>query len=64
VANTHAYASLDAALAALAESPWKEVVEQVFVVGGAQIYRQAIAHPACRQLLLTRITVSLAAPCA
>jgi dihydrofolate reductase len=28
---------------------------RVFVIGGAQLYREAIAHPACAEIYLTRI---------
>lgn len=44
-------ASLDGALAA-AEAAG---VDQVFCLGGAQIYAQAFAHPRCRSIYLTRI---------
>jgi dihydrofolate reductase len=32
-----------------------EDVESVFVVGGGQIYREAIRHPGCGQVLLTHV---------
>jgi dihydrofolate reductase len=35
-------------------------VERIFVVGGAQIYALALAHPACREAVLTRIDGSFA----
>ena len=31
-----------------------------FVIGGAQIYREAFAHPACRYIYLTRIAATFA----
>ena len=43
--------SLDAALAAAAGPD----IETVFVVGGAEIYREALAHPALRWVYLTRV---------
>lgn len=30
-------------------------VDRLFVIGGAQVYAQAFAHPACRAIYLTRI---------
>lgn len=41
--------SLAEALTAAAASP------RVFVIGGAQIYREALAHPECETLYLTRV---------
>lgn len=43
--------SLDAALEAALESD----IEAVFIVGGAEIYREALAHPALRWVYLTRV---------
>ena len=44
--------SLDQALQLAAADPR---VEQRFVIGGAQLFREAFAHPSCRYLYLTRI---------
>jgi len=41
--------SLAEALAEAAGSP------RIFVIGGAQIYREALAHPECETLYLTRV---------
>lgn len=30
-------------------------VAQVFIVGGAELYREALRHPACARVLLTRV---------
>lgn len=30
-------------------------VERIFLLGGAEIYRQAIEHPGCRRIYLTRV---------
>jgi dihydrofolate reductase len=30
-------------------------VDGLFVIGGAQIFRQAFAHPGCRHIYLTRL---------
>lgn len=35
-------------------------VDGLFVIGGAQIYRQAFAHPRCRHVYLTRIDATFA----
>jgi dihydrofolate reductase len=44
--------SLDAALAdAAADSS----IENVFVIGGGAVYAEALAHPACRRVYITRV---------
>merc|ERR1719375_1802330 len=43
-------AGLDAALALLEA---REGVERVFVVGGGEVYREALRHPACEAVHLT-----------
>jgi dihydrofolate reductase len=47
--------SLDAALARLDEPDLAALVERVFVVGGGEIYAQAMESAACRDLYITRI---------
>ena len=49
-------ASLDAALA----TAQRAHAHAVFVVGGAEIYRQALAHPRLRWVYLTRIAATFA----
>lgn len=49
--------SLDAALARCAEAP---TIDRVFVIGGGQIYAQAFAHPACDEIVLTRLQARFA----
>ncbi|MCC6643200.1 dihydrofolate reductase, partial [Candidatus Peregrinibacteria bacterium] len=44
--------SLDAALTALSTS---DKVDQVFVIGGAKLYAEAILHPELERIYLTRI---------
>lgn len=44
---------LDDALAQLER--YQDTVERVFVIGGEQIFRLALAHEACRKIHLTRI---------
>jgi dihydrofolate reductase/thymidylate synthase len=48
-------ASLEAALALLAEPPHAGGLERTFVIGGGEIYRIALAHPGCRRVYLTRV---------
>jgi dihydrofolate reductase len=45
-------ASLEQALSLLEA---RADVAHVFVVGGAELYREALLHPACSQVLLTRV---------
>jgi dihydrofolate reductase len=49
-------ASLDEALAAAVRAG----TAATFVIGGAQIFEQAFAHPACRFVFLTRIAATFA----
>lgn len=44
--------NLDDALSQLSSS---DNIENVFVIGGAQIYAQAIAHPLCQKLYVTHV---------
>ncbi len=47
--------SLAAALELLATPPLANAVEKVFVIGGGEIYKEAIAHPQCNEILFTRV---------
>ena len=49
--------SLDAALAQCAAAP---TIDKVFVIGVGQIYAQAFAHPACDEIVLTRLQARFA----
>jgi dihydrofolate reductase/thymidylate synthase len=44
--------SLSEALAQVAERP---DVAKLFVIGGGELYREALLHPACSEVLLTRV---------
>ncbi|MBI5733740.1 MAG: dihydrofolate reductase [Candidatus Kerfeldbacteria bacterium] len=44
--------SLDEAIAKAAELP---KVGEIFIIGGASVYKQAISHPKCDKLYLTQI---------
>lgn len=46
------FGSLDEALAALATS---NKIDQIFVIGGAKLYEEAILHPELERIYLTRI---------
>lgn len=46
------FASLDAALTALER---RADIARVFVIGGGELYREALAHPACTRVYLTRV---------
>jgi dihydrofolate reductase len=45
------FADLDEALAALENQP----INEIFVIGGANLYEQAIQHPQCQKILVTEI---------
>ena len=49
--------SLDEALGAARARP---EVDRLFVIGGAQLFAQALAHPSCRAVYLTRIAATFA----
>jgi len=53
--DTFAAGSLDAALELACSKDLKSRVETVFVIGGGQIYDEAINSPACKAIHLTRI---------
>ena len=44
------FQSLDEALSQLSSS-----IENIFVIGGAQVYAQAIGHPLCQKLYVTHV---------
>ena len=55
--GVHLASSLDAALALAAElTP----TDSVFVIGGGQLYAEAVRHPACRRVYYTRIAARFA----
>ena len=47
--------SLDTALASLSRMP---NIEKIFVIGGQQLYNEAIVHPDCRSIFLNKIDVN------
>lgn len=49
--------SLDDALVQANVDP---TIDRVFVIGGGQIYAQAFAHPACAEIVLTRLAARFA----
>jgi len=46
------FATLDEALLAIATS---EKIDQVYVIGGAQLFAEAILHPALQRIFITQI---------
>ena len=46
--------SLDAALQFAAQK-LKKIAENIFVIGGAQVFQEALRHPRCQKIYLTRI---------
>lgn len=51
--------SLDSALKLLAMSPYDSSIEEVFVIGGGQILREALNAPACEAIHMTEIETSI-----
>ena len=47
--------SLDEALRTFSASPYDKEVENVYVIGGRQIFVEAVAHPLCQKIYLTKI---------
>ncbi len=45
--------SLEDALDSLGKK--KDTVGEIFVIGGAQIFKEAVLHPSCRKIFLTRV---------
>lgn len=46
---------LDESLHSLNSGEYQEKIDQIFVVGGANVYAQAVAHPLCQKIYLTSI---------
>jgi dihydrofolate reductase / thymidylate synthase len=55
--------SLETAMRLLSEGPLKALVDNIFVIGGAEIFRQSVAQPTCRKLYLTHIQQSFGCDC-
>lgn len=47
--------NFDEALSACHVYHLKDVVEKIFVIGGAEIFKEAVRHPHCRKIYLTQI---------
>lgn len=39
----------------LEKTPWANTIENIFVIGGGEVFKEAIPHPACRKIYLTKI---------
>ena len=47
--------NIDSALMILSSAKYRELLETAFVIGGAQVYQEAVRHPRCRRIYLTQI---------
>lgn len=47
--------SLEKTLTRLSEEPFKQTIETVFVIGGSQVYEEALRNEHCRRIYLTQI---------
>ncbi len=47
--------SLEDAMAIFESLKYQERIDQVFIMGGGSVYHEAISHPLCRKIYLTRI---------
>lgn len=61
IPNTVVCSSLDAALTALAQPPYADKIERVFVIGGGHIYNEAVKSASCDTIEMTHIDADL--PC-
>lgn len=55
--------SLDQAMAIFENPKYQGRIDQVFIIGGASVYREAICHPLCRKIHLTRIDHDFSCDC-
>lgn len=55
--------SLAAAMALLREGTDKNSIDKVFVIGGADVFRQSVVDPACDKLYLTHLLQSFNCDC-
>ena len=55
--------SLEEALTQLTEESTRGMIDKIFVIGGEQIFRQAITHSSCRKVYLTHILKSFHCDC-
>ena len=47
--------NLDQALQLFSEHDWKDKVDRIFVIGGAQIFAEAIEHKNCQKIYVTQV---------
>ena len=55
--------SLEEAIRLLAGDEFKEKVDHIFVIGGASVYREAIRHPLCQKIYLTKVEGDFSCDC-
>ncbi|XP_078666418.1 dihydrofolate reductase-like [Branchiostoma floridae x Branchiostoma belcheri] len=51
----HLAGSLEEAVKMLTESPVADSVDKVFIIGGNSVYKDALSHPCCHRVYLTRV---------
>jgi len=47
--------SLSAALLLLNDGEWKKTVETIYVIGGAEAFKEALRNPQCQKIYMTRV---------
>lgn len=47
--------SFEDALKAMSRKPYLDEIDHIFVIGGGQVFSEAIAHPQCSRLYITHI---------
>lgn len=52
------FKSFETAWYQLTQGDLTSLVENIFVIGGGEVYRQALDHPQCRKIYLTKICAS------
>lgn len=53
--NAIQHTSLDMALNWVTTGPLADQLESIFVIGGSTVYKEAIQHPLCQKLIITKI---------
>jgi len=55
--------SLESAVTLLDNEEYQKKIDHIFVIGGASVYREAIEHPLCRKIYLTKIVGDFSCDC-
>jgi dihydrofolate reductase len=59
--NVLLFSNFDQVLQVLNQKPYSSEIENIFVIGGEQLYKEAINNPSCHKLYLTHIKAQF--PC-